>query len=59
MIPPVVEQLGAYEVVDVVDRAVFKTCTVHGFAVEHSKIVLNNSEFFFLCDLCFPKINGN
>lgn len=53
---PSVHQRGAHEVVEVVDRAAFRTCRVHGYSVEHAKVVLNNGEYFFLCETCFPKV---
>ena len=48
-------QRGAYEVVEVIDRAVFHTCPKHGFNIEHARVLLNNQEYFFLCELCYPK----
>jgi len=53
---PSVHQRGAHEVVEVVDRAVMRTCEVHGYNSEHAKVVLVNGEYFFLCELCFPKV---
>ena len=48
-------QRGAYEVVEVIDRAILRTCPKHGFNIEHAKVLLNNREYFFLCELCYPK----
>ena len=53
---PTVHQRGAHEVVEVVDRAAFRTCRLHGYSSEHAKVILNNGEYFFLCELCFPKV---
>ena len=49
------QQLGPHEVVETIDRAAFRACSKHGYKVEHTKVILNNGEYFFFCELCFPK----
>ena len=58
-ITPAPPQRGPYEVIEFVSRAVFRTCTVHGYGVEHAKVVLNNGEYFYLCESCYPKTDNS
>jgi hypothetical protein len=51
-----VHNRSPYAIREVVDRAVFRTCRVHGYNTIHSMVVLNNLTYFVLCELCFPPL---